>query len=469
MLRQELDCLLDEVVSINDNLQENKHKRRLLIEGTYSGNVELLKKQFNHILTMFYKQEMKLEEDEIEIVEYYTKKLKHKNSELFNRQSELEAVHSQLKAYTEEIERINYELNRRVKELKNLFHFSQEVTSNFDIYELLRRALEDIIPFVNSSVGAVFISNENGFKLIDTYYEDSDAYDSSHLILEKSLSKGYLIFNLSIREVQIFSDIRTSSIVNNFVSEKIPDKLKSAAIIPVLNKKKDIKAVIILLGEYFDDNEKYLFNCYSNVLGIALENAKLYNDINKMFFDTVKVLANAIEVKDTYTKGHVDRVTEYAVAIAKRMNFEKSQLERIKIAAALHDIGKIGIPDEILNKPAKLSEEEFKIIKLHPLKGYEIIKDIPALKDISIHVKQHHERIDGKGYPEGLNKEQISLEARIISVADAFDAMTSDRPYRKGMSISKAASILLENKGSQFDEYVVNMFLDYLQENENIV
>ncbi|WP_341878156.1 HD-GYP domain-containing protein [Defluviitalea saccharophila] len=469
MQKDELDSFLDELMSIDDYLQNRKNKKRILLEGTYSGKIELVKNEINHILSILYKQEMKFEEDELEIVEYYTKKLKYKNTELYSRQTELEAAHSQLKAYTEEIERINCELNRRVKELRNLFYFSQDVTSNFDKNELLKKALEDIIPFVNSSFGAVFVSQKEGLELVDTYYKDSEIYSIFHPILEKYLKNGYLDYDISLEATQIYSHIRKYPNVPQSICDQLTDKLKAGAIIPVFNKKKEVNAVIVLLGEYFDGSEKYLFNCYANVLGIALENAKLYNDKHQMFFDTVKVLANAIEVKDTYTKGHVDRVTKYSTAIAKKLNFDKNRLEKVRIAAVLHDIGKIGIPDEILNKPARLTEDEFNIIKLHPLKGYEIIKDIPALKDISIHVKQHHERIDGKGYPEGLKANQISLEAKIISVADAFDAMTSDRPYRKGMNIDKAINILVNNRGSQFDEYVVDTFLNYFQENDNII
>lgn len=468
MLKEELDCLLDEVLSINHYLEQTKNNERILIEGTYTGKVSILKNEFNRMLNLIYKQEAQIKEDKLEIGEY-TKQIGYKNNELYIRQSELEAANSQLKAYTQEIENINSELNRKVEELKNLFYFSQEVTSTFDKYKLLKIALKDIVPFIDSLFGAAFICNEKGLKLVDTYYKDSSVFLSINSEINKFLNKNYFAYEVSLSEVEIYSNISENSKIKGIIGDKLTQTFTSLAVAPIVNKNSEIIAVIFLLGDYFDDSEKYLLSCYTNVLRIAFENAKLYNDINKMFIDTVKVLANAIEVKDRYTKGHVDRVTDYSVAIAKKMNFDKNDLEKIKIAAALHDIGKIGVPDEILNKPAKLTEEEFDIIKLHPLKGYEIIKDIPALRDISVHVRQHHERIDGKGYPEGLKNEEISLEARIISVADAFDAMTSDRPYRKGMSLKQAVNILLDNKGSQFDEYVVNIFLSYLQETQSIV
>lgn len=463
MPKEELDCLLEEVLSINNRSKESRNSNNYLIQGSYTGKISILKDEFNRMLNIIYEQEAQIREDRIEIGKYF-KQIGYKDNELYIRQSELEKAHSQLKEYTKEIENINSELNRKVEELKNLFYFSQEVTSRFEKYDLLKIALKDIVPFIDSSFGAAFICNEKGLKLVDTYYKDSNVFLKVNAEINRFLNKNYFVYDVPIDKVEIYSDIIKNIKIKNIIGDNLSQEFKSLAIAPIVNKDNEVMAVIFLLGDYFDYSEKYLLSCYTNVLRIAFENARLYNDINKMFIDTVKVLANAIEVKDRYTKGHIDRVTDYSVAIAKKMNFDKTNLEKIKIAAALHDIGKIGIPDEILNKPSNLTKEEFDIVKEHPLKGYEIIKDIPALKDISIHVKQHHERIDGTGYPEGLRNKEISLEARIISVADAFDAMTSDRPYRKGMSFNTAVKVLLDNRGSQFDEYVVNVFLSCLQE-----
>lgn len=463
MPKEELDCLLEEILSINEHFKRAKADDHVLIQGNYTGKISMLKDAFNWMLNTIYEQEAKLQEDRIEIGRY-SRQIGHKENELYRRQSELEKAHLQLKAYTKEIESINAELNRKVEELKYLFYFSQEVTSTFERYELLKIALRDIVPFIDGSFGAAFISNEAGLELVDTYYKDTNVFLKVNAEINRLLNKNYLVYELSPNKVEIYYDINQDSRIKRIIGDDLAQFFRSLAIAPIVNKDDEIVAVIFLLGDYFDDSEKYLLSCYTNVLRIAFENAGLYNDINKMFIDTVKVLANAIEVKDRYTKGHVDRVTDYSVAIARKMNYDKSSLEKIKIAAALHDIGKIGVPDEILNKPAKLTKEEFHIVKQHPIKGYEIIKDIPALKDISIYVKQHHERIDGRGYPDGLKNHEITLEARIITVADAFDAMTSDRPYRKGMSLNTAVKILQENKGSQFDEYVVNVFLSCLSE-----
>ena len=176
--------------------------------------------------------------------------------------------------------------------------------------------------------------------------------------------------------------------------------------------------------------------------------------------DVVTSLASAIDAKDTYTKGHSTGVARYSEALARAAGLEEKEIERIKLGAILHDVGKIGIPENILKKPSALSDEEWQIMKQHPTIGVEkVIKPNRQLKDLIPMVKYHHERYDGKGYPEGLKGEEIPLAARIVSVADTYHALVSDRPYRKGMSIEKACQILKEGAGTQWDKELVRIFI----------
>ncbi|WP_198153271.1 HD-GYP domain-containing protein [Thermotalea metallivorans] len=191
----------------------------------------------------------------------------------------------------------------------------------------------------------------------------------------------------------------------------------------------------------------------------------LYMDMRHVYFETIKALANAVEAKDKYTIGHSYRVADYAVGIAEHMGFRQDTIDRIKTAAILHDIGKIGISDSILNKPGKLEDNEYFVIQKHPEIGAKILSEVDFLGDVSKIIKYHHERFDGKGYPEGLQGAEIPIEASILSVADAFDAMTSDRPYRKAMDQSTAMNILLKEAGVQFNPIVVKAFRDYLHRN----
>jgi len=171
-------------------------------------------------------------------------------------------------------------------------------------------------------------------------------------------------------------------------------------------------------------------------------------------------LAGAIDAKDPYTKGHSTSVSRYSEALARAINLPENEVERIKIGALLHDVGKIGIPENVLKKPGKLDDQEWNVMKQHPVIGAEkVLEPNEALRDLIPIVKYHHERLDGKGYPEGLKGREIPLAARIVSVADAYHALVSDRPYRKGMPIEKACAILKEGAGTQWDADLVRQFI----------
>jgi len=191
----------------------------------------------------------------------------------------------------------------------------------------------------------------------------------------------------------------------------------------------------------------------------AIENARLYDDLKESFLTAVYTLAETIEKRDPYTGGHTKRVMEYSLAIGQTFGLTDQEMERLRLAAVLHDVGKIGVRDNILLKNGKLDEQEFQEMKRHTIYGEEVLKHIKYFKDIIPGVKHHHERYDGKGYPEGLMGGQIDIIARIIAVGDTFDAMTSDRPYRKALAKTIAYAEIEKNAGSQFDPEVVKAFL----------
>ncbi len=192
---------------------------------------------------------------------------------------------------------------------------------------------------------------------------------------------------------------------------------------------------------------------------LTQENNELKKQNKKIITETLNAIIKTLEAKDRYTHGHSHRVAAYALLIAKKLSFTEEQLIEIELAALLHDIGKISTPDQILNKPGKLTPEEFEIIKEHPVQSYEILSEVTSLKQIAQWVRAHQERIDGFGYPDGLQGENIPLQARIITVADAFDAMTSDRPYRQALSIQYAYDELKRCAGTQFDSKIVDIFI----------
>ena len=206
-------------------------------------------------------------------------------------------------------------------------------------------------------------------------------------------------------------------------------------------------------------------NLISDIIsfGISMNKKKrLRQQLKNNWEETIEVLIKLIEMKDPYTKGHSEEVAKWSGIIAQNLNLNKDEQKEIKLAARLHDIGKIGIPEGILNAPRKLNKEEYAEIKKHPNLGADLFSNIDKFKKVSQVIKYHHEWYNGKGYPDGLIGEKIPLGSRIINVADAYQAMTSDRPYREALSEREAIAELKRCAGSQFDPEIVMVFIRIL-------
>jgi HD-GYP domain-containing protein (c-di-GMP phosphodiesterase class II) len=214
----------------------------------------------------------------------------------------------------------------------------------------------------------------------------------------------------------------------------------------------------------FGTIEASLLNSVSAILGIHGSNIDLYRQQNEFLASAVRALTSAIDAKDPYTCGHSDRVARVSVRLAQELGCDTQTIHTIYMAGLVHDIGKIGIADSVLRKPGRLTEAEFEHIKLHPELGYKILRDIKQLADVLPVVLHHHEQWDGRGYPHGLKGEQIPFLARICAVADAYDAMSSDRPYRKGMPEERVVQIFREGADTQWDADVVRAFFAALND-----
>jgi putative nucleotidyltransferase with HDIG domain len=194
----------------------------------------------------------------------------------------------------------------------------------------------------------------------------------------------------------------------------------------------------------------------------AISNSKLYDDLEKAYLSTIMALANAVEARDRYTSGHTVRVTYLAELIAREFGWDEERMFILSMGCSLHDIGKIGVPDSILNKPGFLNQREMTIMRKHTELGARIIEGIDFLKPCQPYITAHHEWWDGTGYPSGLKDEEIPQEGRILAVADSFDAMVTDRPYRRSRSIEQAVQELVDYSGRQFDPAIVEIFLEAL-------
>ncbi len=216
---------------------------------------------------------------------------------------------------------------------------------------------------------------------------------------------------------------------------------------------------------FFDKDDAELLLILAYEAGTALSNCRLFEEVHALYEGSVISLAAAIDARDHYTHGHSRRVAKIATVLSKRLKLSGDIIEKTKLASMLHDIGKIGIPDRILLKPGKLTMKEWSIIKRHPAYAVSILKHLPRLRPIIPIVYHEHERYDGKGYIDGLKGKQIPLESRIIAVADAYEAMTSNRPYRKAMRKDIAVREIKANSGTQFDPIVVDAFAKEVKRN----
>ena len=210
----------------------------------------------------------------------------------------------------------------------------------------------------------------------------------------------------------------------------------------------------------FTKDDLKLADALASHVSSGIECAMLLDKQRNLFLNTVTILAQAVELRDIYTGGHTHRVTAIAMLLAHEAKMNEDELEKIRTGTPLHDIGKIGIDDAILRKPSKLTTEESEIMKQHTTKGAAIVMLVPDLIDIIPIVRSHHERWDGKGYPDGLKGEKIPRIARVVAIADAMDAMVSDRPYRKGLPLEKAFDEIGKGRDTQFDPALVDAFLN---------
>ena len=217
-------------------------------------------------------------------------------------------------------------------------------------------------------------------------------------------------------------------------------------------------------GEAFTDKEKRLLTLIANSASIALKNALRKEAIEKNEIDTLILLINVIEARDKYTQGHSVRVGMYAAETARRLGFSEEDVTAIQYAGQLHDIGKIEVPDSILLKKGPLTSEEYEVMKHHPVTSKRLVNHIAYFQPLTGLFLHHHEHFNGRGYPDGIGGEEIEIGARILAVADAFDAMTSQRPYRNAMPLSKVFTILELEKGKQFDPECVDAFFDYIRQ-----
>jgi putative nucleotidyltransferase with HDIG domain len=348
------------------------------------------------------------------------------------------------------------ENKKRIERLEHLMELTKYVNSTLDLDSLLNTMLEISTDMLGAEAGSVLLLDEKKEELVFAAATGTERDKIKHVRVPVGdgiagwvarEDESVLVADAQ-HDPRFFkkADENTSFKTKTIIAVPLKTKQKIVGVVEILNKKDDTP---------FNDEDKNLLEALANQAAVAIENAKLYSDTKDMFLNTIKALATAIDTKDKYTRGHSDGVTNYSILIGESLGFSPAEIEDLRIAALFHDIGKIGIDESILRKPSKLTTQEFEEIKKHPDYGANILESIPQLKEIIPIVRHHHERFDGNGYPAGLSGEQIPFNSRVISIADTFDAMLTDRPYRKGLPLETCMQELLRCAGTQFDPEIV--------------
>ncbi len=362
----------------------------------------------------------------------------------------------------EELEKQNVRLERQIKEktkeLALIYQVGRDISSTLNLEEILEIILDRVCVVLNIEKCSILLLDEGKGEL----YIRAARGLSEDVIIQTRLKVGEPISGwvLKNKKPVFVEDIEKDPrfarrnyeryYTHSFISVPLIVKEDAIGVINVNNKK---------TRQPLTEDDFRIVKGIANKASIAVENARLYSTLEDSYIRTVTALTSAIDAKDHYTKSHSEHVSQYAVAIGREMGLSDREIEEIRQACQLHDLGKIGVHDYILTKPGKLTPEEWEEIKQHSLKSAEILKPLIFLGGAIDLIRQHHERYDGKGYPYGLKGEEIKLGARIIAVADSFDAMTTDRPYRRARTKEEAIEEIKKCSGTQFDPKVVEAFL----------
>lgn len=325
--------------------------------------------------------------------------------------------------------------------------------------DLLNSVLEDAVSVLDAQRGAIVLAEGPGNRLqlkslvtgrnepravASGRIEPSTRYPFSQSLAQRSFQRGESILCQRVEEDEELA-----------LARSIAEGSMSSVLCVLLRTPRKRLGILHLdrspWQKPFTMDDLHLADGLAANVSAGIESAQLLRKQRDLFLDTITVLAQAVEMRDHYTGGHTLRVSTYAVLLAEHLKLKPGDIELVRTGTPLHDIGKIGIDDAILRKPDRLTPEEFEAMKLHTIKGSDIIDTVPDLWPIKPIVRSHHERWDGRGYPDGLAGESIPVLARVVALADAFDAMTSDRPYRKGMVPAAAFAEIEKQAGRQFD------------------
>ena len=368
--------------------------------------------------------------------------------------------------------------NTRLREITELFNISETITAIHDERTLLEFVLKAALDRVNASRGSLMVTTVDG-RALEVAVSQGVPDEGVKAIVE--VGKGISGWVAKHGQALLVEDIcRNPGLAE--ISRRLTDP--SFISVPLerkqthhghgLNSSSDMPRVLGVLnvtekrgGSQFTDGDLKMLSIVANHAAAALENVRLIKSVENAHLSTLQSIALLIEAKDAYTHGHSQRVRDYSVWIAKRMGLAEKDIDMLRLIAPLHDVGKVGVKDGVLNKNGPPTDEEWDQIRRHPSVGYEVLMPVRLFTEEHLQmVKGHHERVDGSGYPDGAKGDQISLVTRVLAVADAYDAMASNRAYRNALSMPQIVEQIKRSSGTQFDATVARVLLESLERGE---
>ena len=450
-------------------------------EITSSREMNLLSSQFNRMVGRLKKlmdstvvQEVELAKAEEKLSHHHEmhqmnlrlaehiKEIESLNASLEERIEEIEGANYKIADLAGELEDKNYNLEKAVAKLSTLYKVGLGISSVMELDRLFNLIVKTTMETLQAQIGYIVqYSPKQSVLRLKALHGLGEASADGHLIPMKPT--GVAAWVIKNRKPLLITDINDMPEFDRFSLLGFERKTLVAA--PLAAKDGIIGTITVvnkLDNTVYTNEDLELLSTIAAQASIAITNARLYEEQQKTYMNTIHALVSAIEANDSYTRGHSERVTRYSLQLGARLGLSEDRLKIIERAGILHDIGKIGIDRSLLNKEGLLSADEMSQLQQHPAIGMKILEPIEFLQDVRLCIGQHHERYDGEGYPGNTPADDQLLESRILAIADSYDAMTSDRPYRKALSREVALAELQKNAGTQFDPVLVSHFVEMI-------